>query len=1050
MKPKLEKNIFIKRIINNAQSLRAKKFIKSNLIKSSIDNNDIVLNSKNCYVKPHPIFIITNSSRNNSLGINLSQKNNKNFIYIKANNTERNKYLSRKRRLKNNLRKKEYNKDFDNIRSKSFENIQSENFEKIRKYFDDNSQRINNEYSLDKNLIKKINLLNNTNNKSRNKNNINNTNYLKYKFNSMNIIEERNLIKVKSSKSADIIKLCKVLKHLNYSVDNYDNKDIFINDEDSIRGIISLNKNLSYKKKEINKYLVNIENLIKIQKCWKKLYNKNYLNRRILFIQKIFRGYIFRKNFLNFLYKLQKFSNPEYLCKIIFIQIFWKKYLLDSKQKNISFSYSNTEENNTNKKDMIYIDNINSSHKKELNTSKNKNKDNSSLDLLNTTNNYYLINRPLNKTCFFTKKYYSKLATIFSNITLIQNNIRKFMEFKRNNNLNENKAVNILYQKKIFKNIDNIDNNRENKNNKFKSLIIVSPEKDNQKFSFSTPKKDKNKSFKLEDIIIKKPELDNILNKQINKICFITRARKKVNLIQRIKFLQKYFIKLFKNKKNYYKISILKDRKNVCIISKVSNIITKEMKCKILFLQMKMKKFLKSNELINKTYNDGISNPKTIKKNKDLLSSEQIQSTNDISNKKIEEKSRNKNIIISEFSPNSNTNKEDENENFIISDNLNIFSFDFKNNKEENVEDDDSMNIANIKVENNDKIINFSFKNIFINNERYYSYKKLKLIFITNITNKFTYFLTNILNKLHLYNFLKLLLQKINKSIHQFTFYHLFDKKKEKYEISFFTILKRHIKFNIEYKEDNEIKNLLIGNIPKCFDYNNENVFNLNIPYINNIQENNLINTQLFINRENDLINYFINFYINAKRNFSLNPTLLKNILITYKLKDQNLFTLTNYFDEKIELIKNNKLCKKCFSVIESCFCNNSYKRPKYNYIKKKCNYISMITKKKKENINDEYFNTFKKDEEDDINIDEFNENDKFFYNQTLNNSHAIEIRRQKFNNMFNYHNENTQKNYQYKFMDYINEKCKNNKYNETLPLTFRSDIHSFRNNKFL
>ena len=106
-----------------------------------------------------------------------------------------------------------------------------------------------------------------------------------------------------------------------------------------------------------------------------------------------------------------------------------------------------------------------------------------------------------------------------------------------------------------------------------------------------------------------------------------------------------------------------------------------------------------------------------------------------------------------------------------------------------------------------------------------------------------------------------------------------------------------------------------------------------------------------------------------------------------------------------------------------------------------------MITRRKKEkynDVNDEFFNIC---DEDDNSLDEFTENDNFDLNRTLNDSHVINIGNKNLNNLLTYHNENSLNNHEYKFFDYLNIKCKNNKYNESLPMTQRSDLSSFRNN---
>ncbi len=63
MKPKFEKNIFIKRIINTDKFPKGRLISNSNIISSALNNNSNRINPKQCYIKPHPIFIISNLSK---------------------------------------------------------------------------------------------------------------------------------------------------------------------------------------------------------------------------------------------------------------------------------------------------------------------------------------------------------------------------------------------------------------------------------------------------------------------------------------------------------------------------------------------------------------------------------------------------------------------------------------------------------------------------------------------------------------------------------------------------------------------------------------------------------------------------------------------------------------------------------------------------------------------------------------------------------------------------------------------------------------------------
>ena len=989
----MEKNIFIKRIITNTKLPNSRILIKSNLV----SNNNI---KRLCYLKPHPIFIISNSINKNKFGINNNLKLDSNSIYLKTNNTDRNIYNFDNDNIiidkKSNI--KEKNEGNNIFRSKSYDIGPFEHITKIRKYFNNKFDKIKKEYHLDKlnefnddyksyNLTERYENINtfdktinntNYNNKifSKKLQNKNPTNFFKYKSNTININinDHKNKMKIKSSKSTDIVNLCKILKSLyNYK------KGTVIGEENSKGGIVSLS-------------IASFEN--------KK-------NLSIIKIQKNFRGYYFRKNFIKYLYKLKKFSDYEYLKKIILIQRAWKKYLMIHNTVNMSFSFTNSEDNN----------------KIIINSNNNSNKKNSNLS-----------NKIIIKPCFISKRYFSRVDLIISYIILIQKNIKKFLSTKIAKNSCGDKNIIKNYSKsrnKPKKKNKNINENLSNNINNFKSLIIISPEKEFDEFISHTSNKEKiNKKIIFENLI--KNAENEVYFKQLNNACFISKKRKDINFVKKVLFLQKH-MKFCLNKKKFM-VNIIKKINNICYFDKIIiNGFNYNLEKKIILIQRNIKNFLKTKN----------NNYKIKTNNKYLSSNNAFQSTNEISNKKNEQNEPNNINTISEFNLYENS---------FISNNVNAISFDFKDIQNENIEDDDN-NIINTKKENIIKTLNFGSKNKLIITEKQKNYKKLKQLFINSITNKFANFLTNALNKLYLYNFIKIFVQKISKSINQYVFYIITNKRNNEKYINFFAILKRHIKYNLNNNiYNNEIKFLLMENLPQCFhDYkkNNKNINNdylVNIPYINHIQERNLINTELFINNDENLINYIINFYNKEKGNFDFESISLRNILNNIKLKNRNIFTITKYFDDIYNDIINKKLCLKCLN--NNCTCNDN-KNKTFNYIKKKCINISKMQKEKQRlmlkkakaneiNMNEEFFKSI------DENINSENIND-------LNNSHILGIKSFNYKNMYTYHCENIANNDEYKFFDYINEKCRNNNYNETLPLTNRYEKDYFINrNKFI
>ena len=973
MKPKLEKNFFIQKIIDCNQSPNPKIKTKSKNITETKENYSYNIYTKNCYIKPHPIFIISNSCKKNQFYFDRNFQKEENNFYIKSNNTERHKYLNIKKRIEKKFIKKESIEELNIIRSNSYEIPSFEHISKIKKYFNDKYDKIKIKLHIhDLNTI----------NKSQEIRNEKYINYFQYKNSSLDILDKANQIKLKSSNSKDIINLCKVLKSFESSNDN-SNEATLIKEESLNGSIISLNKD-SFKRKKIR--------------------NKYFVNLKIILIQKTFKGYLFRKKFKQFWNELNRFCKPNILDKIILLQKFWKNYITNNNKTNLSFSFKKDKDNN--------------SCSKNINNIKNN---------IITKKSYFHIKKLLIKPCFITKILYSEYNSIIMKITKLQKFIIKYLSNKRRINFYKSINIHNIYKK-------------------------ISPEKEFQDFSFHTPKKEKIKKYKFENVLNNNYSKNNnyknseiILNKQIIEFCYISKERKNINLVQKIKYLQKYIIKNRKKRLHIY--GILKNVNNICYIDKINRnyLINENLKRKIINLQIHIKRFLKINKNIN---NNLISNKliqNTNKKYKDKQTIDNFQSTKEISDNKIGDISQNNNNInLSEFSPNEKINQT-RNNNLIISNNLTTFSFDFNRIKNENLEDEDCAININDNCDDINIINNFYFKNMFIASEKIYFFKKLKSLFITSITNKFAYFLIIIMNKLLLYNFIKIFIQKIKKYINQYVFFSISKKNNKNNEINFFNILRRHLKYNIKYIDDNEIRNLLIENMPKVFHKSDENV--VNIPFINTIQENNLINAQLFINNDDEMINYFNNFYIKDKGYFSLNEKLLNEILSKYKLKNRNIFTLTNYFDSIYELIINNKLCKNCFSLKSDCNCkDNINKISNFNYIKKKCNYIKMMNNskrksKKEENINDEFFKMI---DEDKINADEIEENKDLNFNKTLNKYKTLNCGKYDYSNLNTFHKDNSSNIQEYKFFGYINEKFKNKKYNETLPLTHRTDVNSF------
>ena len=233
-------------------------------------------------------------------------------------------------------------------------------------------------------------------------------------------------------------------------------------------------------------------------------------------------------------------------------------------------------------------------------------------------------------------------------------------------------------------------------------------------------------------------------------------------------------------------------------------------------------------------------------------------------------------------------------------------------------------NISNINLNSNSNInLIKSFQaeegKIMVNN-------KLRKIFVTYITQIFYKFFMLILHKLNWFNFIKILTQRINKGINQYVFYVLYYNNINNINninntsnntIFFFETIKRHVKANLNMDENNinEISILLRTNIPKYFKQDFSRKY---IPYITPIQENKLINTQLFLLNNEKLINYIFYFLEKEKgekindKNKTNYKKYIKNDLSLNKLKNRNIFGIMRYINIlKQNFEGKNKLYKK-------------------------------------------------------------------------------------------------------------------------------------------
>ena len=201
-------------------------------------------------------------------------------------------------------------------------------------------------------------------------------------------------------------------------------------------------------------------------------------------------------------------------------------------------------------------------------------------------------------------------------------------------------------------------------------------------------------------------------------------------------------------------------------------------------------------------------------------------------------------------------------------------------------------------------------------------YINIRKKFISYITQKFSKFFILILNKLNLFNFIKILSQRINKSINQYVFYIIYNNKENNIndtnnKIFFFEAIERNLKINLNMDENNinEIAILLRTNIPKYF----MEKYNRNyLPFINPFQEKNLLNTQLFLYNNEKLINYILFFLskekgekIDEEKNIKYKNYIKKDLNL-HKLKNRNIFGIMRYINLlKKYFEKDDKLYSK-------------------------------------------------------------------------------------------------------------------------------------------
>ena len=459
---------------------------------------------------------------------------------------------------------------------------------------------------------------------------------------------------------------------------------------------------------------------------------------------------------------------------------------------------------------------------------------------------------------------------------------------------NNNKILPIRVNKKL----DLLyENHKEIKNNIYSNLIKLPSIK---------------KSYFTKNLIAYKIIFQHPLN---NEVCYYSKIKKDIRSLKKIKNLQEYFIYyLIKKRKIIYIRTFSKQVQLNSIITKIrkdNNILNEK---KIILIQRKVKAFLEYT-----------------KKNK----------KNNIYGKKIQLK------ILTNF---SNENRYSSIKK-AINHSYTVNTFSLLN---------DSNNISQKEITTNENtfIITKNITNENIINENYSLSYFINLLVqkIIKYNNQFVF------QKIQIFNFIN---KKLNHShFSNYTYEDisiLFSITKDyepKHKTFFFNTIKRHIKINRldnNYEEDNDINILFKENLPYLFDQ--KRTVNDSFPYITPIQENNLIETELFIFNDEKLADYMFKCYKIERNMLKILPNLIKNRLVKNPLLYQNIFSITRYMDILYKYYINGYICSNCFCkngelCLSGCNCHSTTNLTQKKDIDFDVNKFNLVLKQKEKNSN--------------------------------------------------------------------------------------------------
>ena len=244
----------------------------------------------------------------------------------------------------------------------------------------------------------------------------------------------------------------------------------------------------------------------------------------------------------------------------------------------------------------------------------------------------------------------------------------------------------------------------------------------------------------------------------------------------------------------------------------------------------------------------------------------------------------------------------------------------------------DMLTIQTIDSRESQDCPKFDFFKKNTNNAYYF----LQNLFKNNIIHKLYLILLKMkYNHINLSNFIKTIFDAIIKynkrkffeRISLVLYYNNKYKSNFKRKENLLNIILRHISI---YKKNNCIKNEVIDLIKKYIpEYLDLNLKKKNI--LSESIEDNLINEKIFINSNNNLINYIYLFFKYEKNKDFVNYNFIQNRLMKEPLNYRNIFTITRYIDNLDEKINHNKICMLCFckknekKCMMNCNCHSAH-----------------------------------------------------------------------------------------------------------------------------